>query len=161
MEDWERKVDRFTAMAQRYHANLRRAVEKWHAAESGALDLVEVDCALFGAVGALVAVCDVRPDLKDDKENPAVLALKFANNRLKHDGSISRMGAPKAGAVRFGFPLVSFVPDVYWRDYPFFKKEWRHENQWEAYRAELARRSAPWSLFAIASDIGVGLEIEA
>lgn len=116
-----------------------------------------MDYALFGVVGSLVAVCDTSPDLKDDKENPAVLALKFANNRLKHEGSISRMTAPKDGFVRFGFPFVSLMPDIFWLNYQEFKDEWRHENQWAAYGEKLANHAVLRSLLAIAFEIGVDL----
>lgn len=47
-----------------------------------------------------------------------LLACKFANNRLKHDGRVAVVGN-KQGGLTFpmSFPFVSLVPDVYWQSF--------------------------------------------
>ena len=77
---------------------------------------VEVCADIANVINSIVSYYETLPrkSCEDEETKQWMNAVRFVNNRLKHDERIAFVSARQGGFRQLGFPFVSKTPNVYW-----------------------------------------------
>lgn len=157
------KEDSYTSSICINYRYLHQHVQECLDEGLGGVATPEVQTDIRNILNAIVSYyeCCLKGLAEYSSEPNWLLACKFANNRLKHDGRVADVGN-KVGGFTFpmSFPFVSLVPDVVWRSFhdleetrSKYKKSFY--SQKEAYQHDFAQRSVCDTLKAVLDELGI------
>lgn len=157
------KEDSYTSSVRINYRYLQQHVQECRDEGLGGVATPEVQTDIRNILNAIVSYyeCCLKGLAKYNPEPDWLLACKFANNRLKHDGRVAEVGN-KIGGISFpiSFPIAIPAPDEVWRSFQNLEES-RNKykdsfySQKEAYQHDFAQRSVCDTLKTVLDELGI------